>query len=255
MSLGQTNIDTGGTFNILGKGSSLFIIILFCIDYFLIYKKTVKDNKNLTENQKAYILSIKASLTLFLISCYFNYKFFLSNFNEESYTLSLSDDDAIILHLSALQLISYFISDIVIGFFKYHKNMCNLAGYTHHIVYIFISLLTIKQNSISYYLLYMIEELPTFFLSSGHFNKKLRCDNLFGFTFFCTRILYHIYLTWIVRHNILFVILGVLSLGLHSFWFQNWFKKYFLKIDLKKSIKKKSIKKKVLKKKVSKKCN
>ena len=73
------------------------------------------------------------------------------------------------------------------------KNMCNLAGYTHQIVYIFISLLSIKQNSISYYLLYMIEELPTFFLSSVHFNKKLRCDNLFGFAFFCTRILYHIY--------------------------------------------------------------
>jgi len=228
---------------LIGKVSSLFIVILFCIDYFLVYKKTVDNNKSLTEKQRAYILSVKASLTLFLLSCYFNYKFFLSNFNKDAYTLSLTNNDTIILQLSTLQLISYFITDTVIGFFKYHKYMCNLSGYTHHIVYIFISALAIKQNNISYYLLYMIEELPTIFLSSGNYNKFLRNDNLFGFTFFCTRILYHIYLTWIVRHNYLFLTLGVLSLGLHSFWFKNWFKKYFLKIDSEKNIKKDKLKK------------
>ena len=234
------------TLSIDGRVPSLFIVILFCIDYFLIYKKTVDNNKRITEKQKAHILSIKASLTLFLLSCYFNYKFFLSNFNRDAYNLSLSNNDAIILHLSTLQLISYFISDTTIGFFKYHKYMCNLAGYTHHIIYIFISMLSIKQNNISYYLLYMIEELPTIFLSTGNYNKFLRNDNLFGLTFFCTRILYHIYLTWIVRDNILFLILGVLSLGLHSFWFKNWFEKYFLKIDSKKIIKKNNKKVKLL---------
>lgn len=228
---------------IINKTSSLFIVILFCIDYFLIYKKTVDDNPKITEKQRAHILSIKASLTLFLLSCYFNYKFILSNFDKNDYTLSLTNDDNYILHLSTLQIISYFISDTAIGFFKYHKYMCNLAGYTHHIIYIFVSILAIKQNNINYYLLYMIEELPTVFLSSGNYNKFLRNDNLFGFTFFCTRILYHIYLTWTVRNNYMFLILGGLSLALHSFWFKNWFKKYFLKSVSIKKDNKNSIKK------------
>ena len=217
---------------IINKTTSLFIVVLFCIDFFLIYRKTVNNNKRITEKQKAYILSIKASLTIFLLSLYFNYKFFLSNFNKDIYTLSLTNDDKFILHLGALQLISYFIMDIGIGFFKYHKNMCNLSGYFHHIVYIFVSMYSLKKDYTSYYWLYMIEELPTFFLSSGSYNKKLRFDNLFGFTFFCTRILYHIYLTWIVKSNYLFLILGGMTLGLHSFWFKNWYQKYFLKNKL-----------------------
>ena len=214
---------------IVNKTSSLFIVILFCIDYFLIYKKTVGDNPEITEKQRAYILSIKASLTLFLISCYFNYKFILSNFDKNDYTLSLTNDDNYILHLSALQIISYFISDTIIGFFKYHKNMCTLSGYTHHIIYIFLSIFAIKQNNTPYYLLYMIEELPTILLSSGIYNRNLRNDNLFGFTFLCTRILYHIYLTWTGRDNYTFLILGGLSLAVHLFWFKNWFNKYFFK--------------------------
>ena len=66
-------------------------------------------------------MSIKASLTLFLLSCYFNYKFILSNFNTNDYISSLTNDDNYILHLSTLQIISYFISDTTIGFLKYHK--------------------------------------------------------------------------------------------------------------------------------------
>ena len=221
---------------IINKTVSLFIVILFCIDYFLIYKKTINENPKLTEKQRAHILSIKATLTLFLISCYFNYKFISANFNRNEYIISLTNDDNYILQLSVLQLISYFISDTVIGFYKYHKYMCNLSGYTHHIVYIFVSILAIKQNNMSYYLLFMIEELPTIFLSNGNYNKNLRSNNLFGFTFFCTRILYHIYLVWIFRYNSMFLILGGLSLGLHSFWFKNWFKKYFLKSESVKKI-------------------
>lgn len=219
---------------IINKTTSLFIVVLFCIDFFLIYRKTVNSNKKITEKQKAYILSIKASLTIFLLSLYFNYKFYLTNFNKDNYTLSLTNDDKCILHFGALQLISYFIMDISIGFLNYHKNMCNLAGYFHHIVYIFVSIYALKHDYTSYYLLYMIEELPTFFLSSGGYNKKLRFDNLFGLTFFSTRILYHIYLTWFVKSNPLFLLLGCLSLVLHSFWFKNWYQKYFTLSFLKK---------------------
>ena len=81
----------------------------------------------------------------------------------------------------------------------------------------------------------MIEEFPTMFLSTGSYNKELRKDNIFGITFLLTRILYHIYLTWKFRSNSMFLILGLLSLGLHTYWFKNWFVKYIWNKYIKKT--------------------
>ena len=210
---------------------SLLAIILFCLDYIFVYKKTIKENPNLSEKQRAHILSIKASITIFLLSCFFNYKFLNKNLDIQKYNQSISENDLFLLNLGVLQLVSYFLCDIINGFLNYHKYMCTLAGYTHHIFYIFISLISMKYNLQSLYFLYMIEELPTIFLSSGHYSKLFRNDNLFGLTFFITRICYHTYLTYKVRDNYLFLALGIMTLGLHSYWFKNWFTKYFLKTN------------------------
>lgn len=208
---------------------SVAFIGLFCMDYYFMYNDTIKRNPDLTEKQRAHILSIKASTTLFLISIYFNYKFITSGFNIDLYTSTLNSNDNFLLDLSVFNLISYFITDCYIGYNKYHKYMCTLSGYTHHIVYIFISLTALYINVPGLYFLFMIEELPTIFLSSGNYNKSLRRDNIFGLTFFLTRLVYHGYLTWKLSFNKIFMILGILSFGLHSYWFKNWISKYFLK--------------------------
>lgn len=213
--------------------SSAFIA-LFCIDYYFIYSDTIKRNKDLTEKQRAHILSIKVSTTLFLVSLYFNYRFMSSEFDVDIYKSGLSSNDRFILELSIYYLIAYFITDCYIGYHKYHKYMCTLSGYTHHIVYTFISIIALNIDVSSFYFLFMIEELPTIFLSSGNYNKNIRRDNVFGFTFFVTRILYHAYLTWKFSFNKMFLLLGLLSLGLHGYWFKNWFTKYFLKRNIKK---------------------
>ena len=54
-------------------------VTLFAVDYYLMYSKTVKRYPDLDEKQRAHILSIKASITLFLVSLYFNYKYVTSN--------------------------------------------------------------------------------------------------------------------------------------------------------------------------------
>lgn len=206
----------------------IVVLLLFCIDYYAMYYNTIKYNENLSEKQRAYILSIKASITLFILSLYFNYKFINSNNDLSIYSENISDNDNIILQLAVLNLIAYLITDCYIGYNKYHKYMCTLSGYTHHIIYILISFMTLGMNLCNFYLLYMIEEFPTFFLSLGSYDVKLRNDNLFGLTFFITRILYHIYLTWIFKSRPLFLILGLLALSVHIYWFKNWFEKYFL---------------------------
>jgi hypothetical protein len=206
----------------------ILVLILFCIDYYAIYYNTIKHDKDLSEKQRAYILSVKASITLFILSLYFNYKFIKNNNDIDIYSDNINVNDNIILQLSVLNLIAYLIMDCYIGYNKYHKYMCTLSGYTHHIIYIFISFMALTMNLSNFYLLYMIEELPTFFLSLGSYDSILRNDNLFGLTFFITRILYHIYLTWIFKSKPLFLILGILALSVHIYWFKNWIEKYFL---------------------------
>jgi hypothetical protein len=204
------------------------VVLLFCIDYFITYKGTVNRNKDLTEKQRAHILSIKASITLFILSMYFNYKFMKSGFDLDLYKTNIENGDNFVVLLSVCNLIAYFITDCYIGYRKYNKYMCTLAGYPHHIIYIFISIYALFYDASSFYLLFMVEELPTTILSTGNYNKILRKDYLFGFTFFCVRILYHLYLVFKFSANKLYLILGIVSFGVHSFWFKNWFTKYFL---------------------------
>jgi hypothetical protein len=204
---------------------SFGLVFIFCIDYYLTYRNTVNKNCGLTEKQRAHIMSIKASLTLFILSLYFNFKFITSNLDITEYVNNFTNSDMFILQLSICNLIAYLIIDCVLGYNKYHKYMCKLSGYFHHIVYIFLSIIVlIKHHLAPFYFLYMIEELPTIYLSMGNYNKRLRRDKIFGFTFFITRICLHLFLTWKFKDNILFLIGGSLSLMLHIYWFKNWVK-------------------------------
>ena len=75
----------------------------------------------------------------------------------------------------------------------------------------------------------MLSELPTLILSVGRFDSSLRDDNLFGITFFLTRIVYHMFLIWAFKDNSLLFYLGSAALTLHLYWFYLWFTKYFFK--------------------------
>lgn len=199
---------------------SLLIFMLFCVDYYYIYYNSIR-NKQLNERQRAHIMSIKSSLTLSILSIYVNIKYFSnSEFNDIDFT---------VVHLGILNVIAYFLMDCVIGSKEYKKYLMSLSGYIHHIIYIIVSIICIKLNIILPYMLFLIEEIPTLILSLGKFNNNFRADNLFGVTFFLTRIVYHVFLiTMTYNYHILFPILGTLALGVHTYWFKNWLKKYTL---------------------------
>ncbi len=204
------------------------IITFFFIDYFFTYYNTTKSLK-LTQKQKAHILSIKSSITLFIISLYFNYKFISSNFNISEYITQLSKKELFLLELAIYNLISYFISDSTIGFFNYHNFLCSLSGYLHHSVYTIIAFFSlIHLHNYPLFFLFLLAELPTIFLSIGRYNKSFASNNIFGSTFFLTRIIYHLILTITFKDNPIFLILGMLSLSVHIYWFKNWIDKYYL---------------------------
>lgn len=230
-----------------GKGIMyILILILCCLDFYIHYYFVKWLKPDLTEKQKAYILSIKSSLTLLLIGIFYNYVYFSSNCNEIDFYNILNDKNTLNFgKLSILYFTAYLIMDIYIGKNEYDKYMNSLSGYIHHSVYIVINIISLYYGIFPIYLLHMMSELPTFILSIGTFDSKYRNDNLFGASFFLTRIVYHIILIYIFRHNNLVFYISLVALILHLYWFYNWFKKYGLgkKDDKKTSNAKKSSKK------------
>lgn len=204
------------------------ILLFFCMEYFLHYKYVNVIKPGMTEKQRAHILSIKNSLSMLLIGIYFNYYYFTSKFNEDAfYNIleekgSLSFGKVIVLYFTA-----YLIMDVYIGSTEYPSFMNSLSGNLHHVIYSCVNVISLYIGVYPLYLVMMLSELPTLILSIGRFDEKLRDDNLFGITFFLTRIVYHIILTWMFRGHKVFLGISLAALSLHIYWFYGWVTKYY----------------------------
>lgn len=207
--------------------SYLIILLLCCLEFFFHYRLINHIRKDLTQKQKAHILSIKSSLTLLLIGVYYNYYYFSSNFNEESFMNILEQKDSMNFgKLVVLYFTAYLLTDIYIGNKEYPEYMNSLSGNFHHAIYTVINLLSLYIGVFPIYLLHFVSEIPTFLMSFGAFDSAYRNDSLFGATFFTTRILYHIFLTYVFRHHSLIFFLSLAALSLHIYWFYGWVTKY-----------------------------
>ena len=206
------------------------ILLLFCMEYFLHYKFVNIIKPDMTEKQKAYVMSIKSSLAMFLVGIYFNYHYFTSKFNEQEFFNILNNKGSLNFgKVIVLYFTAYLIMDVYIGSKEYPKYMKSLSGNIHHGIYTVINLLSLYIGVYPLYLLNMLSEAPTFLLAIGNFDSKLRDDNFFGATFFLTRIVYHIVLLWFFRKHTLLVCISFAALCLHIYWFSGWMKKYGFK--------------------------
>jgi hypothetical protein len=208
---------------------TLYVIIclLGCLDYYFHYKFITYIKKDLTQKQKAHILSIKASLTLTLIGILFNYYYFASGFNKTKFLYDVENKESLNFGMIVVMyFISYLITDIYVGNKEYPEYMQTLSGNFHHISYIIINILSLLTGLYPLYLLHMISELPTVIMSLGSFDSDLRNDNLFGTVFFITRIIYHSILTFMFREHKIVLGFSLITLALHIYWFYGWFKKY-----------------------------
>lgn len=200
------------------------LLSFFVLDQFIFYHLLTGGTHNkLSQKQKAYVLSLKSSLTMFIGSLYSNYVFFTQFTGTMTEFLAREN---FVDELLTIFFISYLIMDMVIGTLYYKKYLCNLAGYPHHVVYIIVCLTSLHQKSYRLFMLYMICELPTFILALGSYDEQYRQDRLFGITFFLTRIVYFIYISSFVFNNTFHIILICCILSVHVYWFYNWCKKY-----------------------------
>jgi hypothetical protein len=76
----------------------------------------------------------------------------------------------------------------------------------------------------------MILEIPSVLLNIGNYDAKWRNDRLFGIVFFTTRIVYHIYLTYVLWNIVIIRNFALPILCVHIYWFKNWFTKYGISI-------------------------
>lgn len=205
------------------------VLLILCILEQFVFFKTANENINFSQKQKAYILSLKSSLTMLFGSLYSNYIYFTQWSTMKDYLAKENFVD----ELLTIYFISYLIVDIVLGTIYYRKYLNNLSGYPHHIVYIIVCFMSLHQKSYKLFMLYMICELPTFILALGSYDERYRQNKLFGITFFLTRIVHFIYISSHVFNNTLYVSIACSILSVHVFWFYNWCKKYGMKIKCK----------------------
>jgi len=216
---------------------SLFYPIIFgvfCYDQWQVYDYVSKQHRGdadirSIERKNAYILSIRSSLILLLMGIYANYLFAKSGFDTAVYFENITVHQDFLFKLALTYFTSYLVMDCVMGTLHYPRYMTSLSGYFHHIVYIILNGVAWKYRLYPHFLLFMLAELPTQILSIGQYNPRYRNDNLFGFTFLATRIVYHIILLTQLTNYPLVFILGLLILPLHVFWFRGWITKYFRK--------------------------
>jgi len=101
------------------------------------------------------------------------------------------------------------------------------SGYFHHTIYSIMVVSLLSSRVPGGFCTMGILELPTAIMALGCINKRFRNDNLFGATFFATRIAIHVY--FIVDLYLAFpgrylwmVLAGVFPL--HLMWFSGWIK-------------------------------
>jgi len=207
----------------LNMSSPLLVSLCYNVLTFIFYKNR---KPALSIKQLSHILSCKTSLFMSLVSTYFNY-----NLYQVNYDIQYLQTNTLLQSLSNYSsyfFLSYLICDLVLGTIYYKSQMGILTGYIHHIVYIMITFLAFHRSETFYYTLFFIEEIPTFILSLGSIDPNYRSNMLFGGTFFVFRIGYHTMLMYLLRYNLIFMILGCSTLMLHTYWFKIWINKYLL---------------------------
>jgi hypothetical protein len=105
----------------------------------------------------------------------------------------------------------------------------------HHPFYIFFTFYTISINKVNLLAFFLLQEIPTVVLNiKRYYNiKNIKIDYIFGFLFLLFRIIYHLYVSYYFKDEIidnkilLFVI--IMSFVLHCYWFYGWLQKYIFK--------------------------
>ena len=166
-----------------------FISLGILLGGYLFIRTFFMSNKDRVPKKLAWILSIICSSIMTAGGIARLYELVtVKNMTWDMTWLESSDETSTFV---AVFMFTFLICDIVVGLIEYPDQIEMLTGWIHHIVYIFISYMTIKHEFTMIFQLMLIEELPTFIMAIGRFNSKFRSDYLFGISFILVRCLLH----------------------------------------------------------------
>lgn len=189
---------------------TLFILICYSIPWILKETKDINKLSNLFSLNSAFLTSIVSVLY---------------TFTKNNIYLSL---------LPNVFIVGLFL-DFINRLLFYPEHVDPLLTIVHHTVYIFFTLYAISINKLHILSYFMIEEIPTIILNIKRYYsiKNIKIDYLFGFVFLLLRIIYHSYICYYFKNELindkLVFGLCILSFLLHCWWFYDWLKKYYFK--------------------------
>ena len=193
---------------------TFFCYCLLYLSFFLFTKFYLQLSRKQINNT----LSCISSFTLSILGIFINLEYI------GIYKCNIEVD--ILTTNAVLWFMSYLIMDLILGSMFYREHMDILLGYIHHTIYFTLCFSYLYTKTHEKAALFLLEEIPTFLLNLGKTNATLRKDTLFGFTFFFTRIIYHIAMGIHHAFEPIIVSSALIALPLHLFWFKNWCKKY-----------------------------
>lgn len=122
--------------------------------------------------------------------------------------------------------VAFLVCDTVLGLAYYPAQFELVAGWMHHAVYLVFFALCLRWRMTVGVALSFPLELTTVVLALGHISPALRCDWLFGASFFALRICYHCWVLhfycamWEPPVTLWPFMAAVLLLHVH--WFAKW---------------------------------
>ena len=197
---------------------TLFILICYHIPWFL------RDKTNI--NKSVNIISLNSNFFTSLMSLLF-----------------ILTQNELYLSLLANVFIVGLFTDFIYTILYYPNHIDPLLIMFHHPFYIFFTFYTISINKVNLFAFFLLEEIPAVILNiKRYYNiKNIKIDYLFGFLFLLFRIIYHLYVSYYFKDEIidneilLFVV--IISFVVHCYLFYSWIHKYI--ITKKKKLKKK----------------
>jgi hypothetical protein len=116
----------------------------------------------------------------------------------------------------------FFLYDLLIGHFSDKKNKLGfLTGYVHHGVYIAVLTYVRYTDESDLIYIFLPFEVPTLLLDIKKLHPSDILDLAFGAFFFAFRILYNIYIIYVIPIEP-YKLMPLITLCLHTHWFRLW---------------------------------
>jgi hypothetical protein len=182
-----------------------------------------------TTSQSAWIITTASSVVMTVGSLPFLYQYWMEDSDLRNVSL-LNSHLAVIL---CAYFMSYLLADMYFGYYHYSDQMSPVTGWFHHIAYMIIIPVCMVNKVPGAFMVVGFMEFPTVILAIGYMFPPYKNEILFGFTFFWTRIVFHIHYASAVALAFpqkRFFFLATCTIPLHFYWFFRWAKRQYRRL-------------------------